>query len=385
MSIQANRPSVGQLQPSLIRQLANGAMGRDDVLPLWFGEPDVPTPQFIREAAKSTLDEGNTFYQANAGHPLLRTALKDYMNRLYSTSFVEDNIIVTSSGMSAVALATQCVVAEGDHIVTHSPIWPNLPSTPQIMGADLTCVPLRPKDGYWHLDIEELLAACTPKTRALLINSPSNPTGWMLSDAEQAHILDFCRTHDIWLIADEVYSRIVYDRTYAPSFADKITDDDKVLIINSFSKTWAMTGWRLGWLTIPKSMLTSFEMLVEYNFACVFAPIQLAGVVAINEGEPFVQQSIARYKAALDYVTDQLEDLPRVSFPKPRAAFYAFFGVDGIDDSFAFAQEILAKTGVGLAPGIAFGSDGEGYLRLCFASDVERLEQAFDRLKPILS
>jgi aspartate/methionine/tyrosine aminotransferase len=385
MGIQANRPSVGQLQPSLIRELANGALGRDDVLALWFGEPDVPTSQFIRDVAKVALDDGATFYQANAGHPQLRSALKDYMNGLYGTAFDVDNIIVTSSGMSAVALATQCIVAEGDHVVTHSPTWPNLPSTPQIMGADLTCVPLRPKDGYWHLDIEALLGACTSKTRALLINSPSNPTGWMLNDDEQEYILEFCRANDIWLIADEVYSRIVYDRDYAPSFADKITDDDKVLIVNSFSKTWAMTGWRLGWLTIPKSMLTTFEMLVEYNFACVFAPIQLAGVVAINEGEPFIKQSVARYQAALTYVTDQLDELPRVSFPKPRAAFYAFFGVDGVEDSFAFAQEILEKTGVGLAPGIAFGSDGEGYLRLCFASDVERLEQAFDRLKPMLT
>jgi aspartate/methionine/tyrosine aminotransferase len=385
MVIQSNRPSVGQLQPSLIRKLANGAMGRDDVIPLWFGEPDMPTPDFIREIAKASLDNGETFYQANAGHPLLRTALKDYMNQLYATSFNVDNIIVTASGMAAVALATQCVVAQGDHIVTHSPTWPNLPSNPQIMGANLTLVPLRPQDGYWHLDIEELLAACTPQTSALLINSPSNPTGWMLSDDEQQYILDFCRANDLWLIADEVYNRIVYDRPYAPTFADKITDDDKVLIVNSFSKTWAMTGWRLGWLTIPKSMLTTFEMLVEYNFSCIFEPIQLAGVVAINEGEPFVQQSVTRYKASLDFVTEQLESLPRISFPQPRAAFYAFFGVDGVDDSYMFAKEILDKTGVGLAPGLAFGADGEGYLRLCFAAEIDHLQDAFERLKPMLS
>ena len=382
--IQSNRPSVGQLQPSLIRKLANAAIGQDDILPLWFGEPDVPTPQFIRDAAKDAIDEGETFYQANAGLMSLRRAIKDYMNGLYDTAFDIDNIIVTVSGMAAVSLATQCVVAEGSHVVTHAPTWPNLPSIPQIMGANLTQVPMRPKGGYWHLDVDELLAACTSQTSALLINSPSNPTGWMLNDEEQQYILDFCRKHDIWLIADEVYNRIVYDRKYAPTFADKITDEDKVLVVNSFSKTWAMTGWRLGWLTIPRSMTTTFEMLVEYNFSCIFAPIQQAGIVALNEGEPFIRHSIERYQAALDFVTDQFDALPRVSFPKPRAAFYAFFGVEGVTDSFAFAKEILEQTGVGLSPGVAFGEEGEGYLRLCFAVDVELLDKAFSRLKPLL-
>lgn len=383
--MQSNRPSVGQLQPSLIRKLANVAIGRKDVLPLWFGEPDIPTPPFIREAAKHAIDAGETFYQANAGHINLRIALKDYMNQLYSTNFAVENIIVTVSGMAAVSLATQCVVAEGDHVVTHAPTWPNLPSIPQIMGAHLTRVPLRPKDGYWHLDVDELLDACTPETSTLLINSPSNPTGWMLTDDEQTRILNFCREHDIWLIADEVYNRIVYDRPYAPTFADKITDDDKVLIVNSFSKSWAMTGWRLGWLTIPKHLTTTFEMLVEYNFSCIFAPVQMAGITALTKGESFIKESVARYQAALDYITAQFDALPRVFFPKPRAAFYAFFGVDGVDDSFEFAQMILEETGVGLSPGVAFGAEGEGYLRLCFAVEVSLLEEAFSRLRPILT
>lgn len=382
--IKPNRPGVAQLQPSLIRKLANNALGRDDVLPLWFGEPDVPTPEFIRETAKASIDAGQTFYQANAGHPALRRALKEYMNQLYGTAFDIDNIIVTASGMAAVTLATECIVAQGDHVVTHSPMWPNLPSIQQIMGADLERVAMRPKDGYWHLDIDGLLSACRANTSAIIINSPANPTGWMLTDAEQEQILDFCREHDIWLIADEVYNRIVYDRPYAPTFADKITQDDKVLIVNSFSKSWAMTGWRLGWITIPRSMTTTFEMLVEYNFSCIFEPIQFAGITALQQGEPFIAESVSRYKSALDFVTEQLDSLPRVSFPRPKSAFYAFFGVEGVADSFAFASEILEKTGVGLAPGVAFGAEGEGFLRLCFASDVERLEEAFERLKPML-
>ena len=385
MTVTATRPSVLRLKPSLIRKLANAAMGRNDVIPLWFGEPDLPTPAFIREVAKAALDEGQTFYQPNAGIPALRNALVDYMNGLYGTSFNIDNVIVTSSGMAALAVAIQCVIAEGDAVVIPSPVWPNLPSVAEIMGAEIVRVPLRPVDGIWHLDINELFAACKPNTRALLINSPNNPTGWMLEDDDQQRILDFCREHDIWLIADEVYNRIVYDRWYAPTFADKVTEDDKYIIVNSFSKAWAMTGWRLGWLTAPRSLTPTFEMVTEFNYSCIFAPTQIAGIVALQEGETFIEASMARYQAALDVVVTAFDALPRVIFPKPRAAFYAFFAVNGVEDSLAFAQEMLDKTGVGLAPGAAFGPQGEGYLRLCFAAEVDVLHRAMAQMKPLLS
>lgn len=378
------RPSVAQLQPSLIRQVANGAMGREDVIPLWFGEPDVPTPAFIREAAKAVLDEGNTFYQPNAGMPALRQAIADYMNGLYGTRIDMDRIVVTGSGMMGLMLAGQAVVADGDTVVTHAPTWPNLPSVQQILGAQVKWVPLTLVDERYTLDLDRLFDAVDSRTRALLINSPSNPTGWMLTDAEQQAILDFCRARGIWLIADEVYSRIIYDRPYAPTFADKITDEDRVLIVNSFSKAWAMTGWRLGWLTIPRGLLTTFEMLMEYNSACVLAATQLAGVVALREGEPFIRQSMARYKASLDLLLTCFADLPRVMCPVPQAAFYAFFSVAGVTDSLAFAQQMLAEVNVGLAPGRAFGPEGEGYLRLCYAVEPALLETALVRLEPLL-
>ena len=384
MTVRAARPSVLRLQPSLIRKIANAAMGRDDVIPLWFGEPDLPTPQFIRDVAKDAIDEGQTFYQPNAGIPQLRQALVAYMNGLYETAYDLDNIIVTSSGMAALALALQCVVSEGDRVVIPAPVWPNLPSIAEVMGAEIVRVPLRPLEGKWHLDMDALFAACGPGTRALLVNSPNNPTGWMLEDDEQQYILDFCRERDIWLIADEVYSRIVYDRQYAPTFADKVTEEDRYIIVNSFSKAWAMTGWRLGWLTAPKSLIPTLEILTEFNYSCIFAPIQLAGIVALEQGEPFVTSSLARYQAALQVVTEAFDRLPRVLFPKPHAAFYAFFAVDGVTDSFAFAQQVLRETGVGLAPGAAFGPEGEGYLRLCYAAEVDVLQQALTQMRPLL-
>ena len=384
MQIRATRPTVHVLQPSLIRKVANKAIGRCDVIPLWFGEPDRPTPQFIREAAKDAIDEGQTFYQPNLGIIELRQALAIYANGLYATKLSVDNIAVTPSGMTALAVAMQCVVAEGDTVVIPSPVWPNLPSVAEILGARIARVPLRAINEQWRLDLDELFAACDENTGAILINSPNNPTGWMLEDDEQQLILEFCRERDIWLIADEVYNRIVYDRVCAPSFSDKVSEADKYLIINSFSKSWAMTGWRLGWISAPKSMVRSIEKVTEYNFSCIFAPTQMAGITALQKGEPFIRASIERYRAALELVAETFAALPRVSFPLPRAAFYAFFAVEGVQNSFDFAVEILEKSGVGLAPGAAFGTQGEGYLRLCFAAEVDLLQRALNKMRPLL-
>ena len=384
MAIRANRPSVQALQPSLIRKLSNSAIGRTDVIPLWFGEPDKPTPEFIREAAKDALDEGQTFYQPNLGIIELRQALAAYMNGLFGTELSADNVAVTPSGMTALALALQCIVSEGDAVVIPSPVWPNLPAAAEILGAEIARVPLRPRCGQWRLDLDELFAACKPNTSALLINSPNNPTGWMLEDAEQQLILDFCRARDLWLIADEVYSRIVYQGDHAPSFAGKVTEDDKYLIVNSFSKSWAMTGWRLGWLTAPQSLISTLEIVSEFNFSCIFAPVQIAGITALQRGEAFIRSSTTRYRAALEAVENRFGELPRVTFPRPRAAFYAFFAVEGVDDSYAFAEQVLHQCGVGLAPGAAFGPQGEGYLRLCFAADTTLIERALERIRPLL-
>lgn len=384
MPLHANRPSVQALQPSLIRKLANSAIGRSEVIPLWFGEPDKPTPQFIRQAAKDAIDEGQTFYQPNLGIIELREALATYMNGLYGTKLSLENVCVAPSGMAALAVALQCIVAVGDAVVIPSPVWPNLPAAAEILDAEVVRVPIRPHCGQWRLDLDELFATCKPSTSALLINSPNNPTGWMLEDADQRLILDFCRERDLWLIADEVYSRIVYDRDYAPSFTDKVTEDDKYLIVNSFSKSWAMTGWRLGWLTAPKSLVRTLEIVAEFNFSCIFAPVQIAGITALQGGEEFIRDSSARYRAALNAVECAFSELPRVTFPSPQAAFYAFFAVDGVTDSYAFAEKALRQCGVGLAPGAAFGPQGEGYLRLCFAADLTVLERALAQMRPLL-
>ena len=377
--IHALRPRIADLPASKIREVSDAGMGRADLIPLWFGEPDVPTPAFICAAASRALEAGDTYYQPNAGIPELRSALAGYMNRLYGTAFEPDNVIVSASAMNALMLVMQALVDPDDTVVTTTPAWPNLPAVPQILNGRIRSVPLTPGNAGWRLDLDRLFDACDRRTRVIFLNSPNNPTGWMMSAEEQAAVLAFARARGLWIVSDEVYARIVYDRPVAPSFLEHAEPEDRVIVVNSFSKSWAMTGWRLGWITLPAKLGLTFEMLTEYNIAGPAGFIQRAGVVAVEDGEPFVQEIVARYRAARGLVLERIGSLPRLSLAPPAAAFYAFMRVDGLSDSLTFAKDLLAATGVGLAPGVAFGAGGEGHLRLCFASILPTLERALDR------
>lgn len=378
------RDAVRRLPGSKIREIADLGMGEDGVIALWFGESDTPTPGFIRDAAAQALAEGDTFYQPNLGIEPLRGALADYMSRLYGVAVGAQSITVTVSGMNAVMLSMQAILDAGDGLVATEPSWPNLPATAEILGARVHRVPLDAGPQGWRLDLDRLIDACTPGTRAILLNSPNNPTGWMMSSDEQRAVLDFARKRGIWIVSDEVYARVVYDRDVAPSFVSIAAEEDLLIVVNSFSKSWAMTGWRLGWITAPPSLVPVFEKLMEYNIASPAGFIQRAGLVAVRHGEDFVRQSVDGFRRGRDVVFAGLGQLPRVTLARPDAAFYAFFAVDGLDDGVALARRILAETGVGLAPGEAFGDSGRGYMRLCFATSGARLEEAMGRLQPLL-
>jgi aspartate aminotransferase len=382
---EALRPRISELPASKIREVADAGIGRADLIPLWFGEPDLPTPAFICEAASRALRAGDTFYQPNAGIPELRTALARYMSRLYGRSIGPEHVIVSASAMNALMLVMQALVDPDDVVVTTTPAWPNLPAVPTILCGRIRSVPLTPANAGWRLDLERLFAACDRRTRVIFLNSPNNPTGWMMSAEEQAAVLEFARARGIWIVSDEVYARIVYDRPVAPSFLEQAAPEDRVIVVNSFSKSWAMTGWRLGWITAPAELVPSFEMLTEYNIAGPAGFIQRAGVVAVQDGEPFVSEIVARYGAARELVISRLGGIQHLSLPTPAAAFYAFVRVDGLSDSLAFAKELLQAAGVGLAPGAAFGEGGEGRLRLCFAASLPTLEQALDRFADFMA
>jgi aspartate/methionine/tyrosine aminotransferase len=379
------RASIAGLPSSKIREVAHLGMGRDDVIPLWFGESDLPTPKFICDAAAQALAAGDTFYQPNPGITELRDALAGYMNRLYGTAFAQDNVIVSASGMNALMLVMQSLIDPGDVVVTTTPAWPNLPAVPQILTGAIRAVPLTPTNAGWQLDLDRLLDVCDQRTRVIFLNSPNNPTGWMMSAEKQQAVLEFARARGLWIVSDEVYARIVYDRPTAPSFLEHVQPDDRVIVVNSFSKTWSMTGWRLGWITVPAELGPTFEMLTEYNIAGPAGFVQRAGVVAVQNGEAVVRETVLRYHQARDLMVERIGRTPRMSLPTPDAAFYGFIRVDGMTDSVAFAKELLTSTGVGLAPGAAFGDHSDDFVRLCFAASLPTLERAFDRIERFMS
>jgi aspartate/methionine/tyrosine aminotransferase len=375
------RAAVQALAPSLIRDVANEGMSEPDVLAFWFGEPDEVTPAFIRDAGAASLARGETFYTQNFGIPPLREAIATYVSRLHRATS-DGRIAVTASGMSALMLTVEALVSPGDRVVVVTPLWPNLVEIPKILSAHVECVALDCRDGAWQLDLDRLLAALTPDTRMLLVNSPNNPTGWTLTRDEQSTILDRCRRNGTWLVADDVYERLYYresDAACAPSFLDIADAEERVVSTNSFSKSWLMTGWRLGWIVAPEALMPDLGTLIEYNTSCSPAFVQHAGVAAITQGEPTVAHTRERFRRARDYLVGALSRMPGIEVALPAGAMYAFFRVRGLSDSLALCKRLVHEARLGLAPGRAFGPEGEGFLRWCFASDEPRLAEGVAR------
>ena len=389
------RQAVLNLEESMIRQVANAGMGRDDVLKFWFGESDEVTPAFIRDAAAASLQQGETFYAHNLGLPELREAIARYATALRCAGAApigSERIAVTSGGVSALMLAVQGLVDAGDEVVAVTPVWPNLTAQPAIMGAKVTCVSLKPVAGEWRLDMAELLAAITPKTRLLIVNAPNNPTGWTLTRAEQTAILAHCRDTGTWILADEVYERLYFEPTTngcAPSFLDIATPEDRLVVAHSFSKSFLMTGWRLGWLVMPPSMTLHIGKLIEFNTSCAPVFIQRAGLVAIERTSEITPRIVSHLKTCRDTLVPLLQAVPGVQVMPAKGGMYAFFRLQDqarFGDSFETAKRLVVEAGLGLAPGNAFmvnpASEAQGWLRWCFASqDIARLGQGVERLE----
>jgi len=386
------RPTIEALPASRIREVANAGIGRADILKFWFGEGDQVTPAFIRDAAKAALDAGETFYNHNLGLIELREALAAYANRLHAPieRIDVDRIAVTSAGVHALSLIDQALIEPGDRVVIVTPVWPNLTAMPRIMSADVVPVSLTCHDGVWSLDLQRLLDAATPNTRIVLVNSPNNPTGWTMPQHDWDQLLVHCRRHGIWLVSDDAYERIVFDPSmtingHAPSVLSRIGDDDRVISANTFSKSWTMTGWRLGGIAAPRRFISQLGKVIEFNTSCAPPFVQLGGLVAVNEGESLVQQNVARLRASRDLLVDALAKVPGVEVAPPPGAMYLFFRIAGHGgDSVALAKQLVAEAGLGLAPGAAFGPEGEGYLRWCFAASDTLLAQGAERLAAFL-
>ena len=381
------RDTILQLEESKIREVANAGLGRSDVLAFWFGESDEPTPTFIRQAAVDSLARGETFYAHNLGMPPLREAIAAYMSVRHggADAVGMDRIAVTSGGVNALMLAAQALVDPACRVVAVTPMWPNLIAQARIMGGDVHTVSLRPVDGAWVLDMPALLQAVTPGTRVLILNAPNNPTGWTLSRAEQQTILDHCRNTGTWIVADEVYENLYFEPTphgCAPSFLDLATPDDRLAVIHSFSKSFLMTGWRLGWMVVPPAMTAQLSKLTEFNTSSVSVFTQHAGLAALQGEAQVTPRVVDHLRRCRDTLVQALQTVPGVEVASPKGGMYAFFRLHGHPDSLATAKRLVAEAGLGLAPGEAFAPEAQGWLRWCFASqDVSRLTQGVERLR----
>ena len=378
------RQAITQLQASKIREVANAGLGRSDVLAFWFGESDEVTPDFIRQAAIDALQQGETFYAHNLGLPELRDAMAQTMTQRHG-AVTPERIAVTSGGVNALMLAMQVLVNPGDQVVVVTPVWPNLTAQPLILGAQLTTVALQAEAGRWTLPLQDLLGQITAATKLLVLNSPNNPTGWTLNREEQLTLLAHCRQTGTWVLADEVYENLYYLPTSngcAPSFLDICTPDDRLVVAHSFSKSFLMTGWRLGWLVMPEAMTAHMGKLIEFNTSCASSFVQRAGVVALQRADEVTPRVVAHLTACRDTLVAELQQLQGVELATPDGGMYAFFRLPGHTDDLQTAKRLVAEAGLGLAPGSAFAPEAQGWLRWCFASqDLSRLTLGAERLR----
>lgn len=374
---------------SRIRELAEIAMGMEGVFKLYFGESNIPTPDYIKRAAQKAMADGFTYYTENAGLPSLRKALARYYSELHGVELdPASEIAVTASGVQALNIAIRCMLDPGDEGLVLTPAWPNGSSIIQMSNAHVREIPHVLSGGRYSIDFDALERVVTPRTRLLLYTSPSNPLGWVATGEDQDRLLEFTRRHGLWLMADEVYERLYYpalaSTAAAPSILQKCTRHDAVVVIQSFSKSYCMTGWRLGWLAGRKDLVSRASQLTEFVVSHAPSFAQKAGETALLWGEDLLRQMVCRLRENRDFCLGVLEKAPGVTIPVPDGAFYLFAKIDGVTDSFAFCKQLLMETKVGLAPGVAFGAGGEGNVRICYASDRPILEEAMIRLKRFL-
>ena len=388
-------PSAKRVPASRIRALADAAFGMEDVLFLQFGESTLPTPPYVIEAVNEAALEGWTFYSANQGLPSLRAAIAQQIAKLHQVDIDPSEIQVTSGGVQALNLAIKCVIDPGDEAIVLSPNWPNGSAMVEMFGGRAVEVPMARAGQRFTPDREALEAALTPRTRLLLYASPSNPLGWTATVAEQKMLLEFARHHGLWLLTDEVYERIFYGRhgaaegeqsgpaglgQLAPSILQLCSREDAVIVVNSFSKTYRMTGWRLGWMVGRTDFVQQAAQLNEFIVSHAPTMIQRGGEAAILHGEDDIAAMVEEFQERRDFSAEMLLGVPGVNLPEPEGAFYLFPQLDGIEDSFQFAMELLRETHVAVAPGNAFGNGGEGSIRICYAPGMDVLKPAMERI-----
>jgi len=389
------RPAIENLEPNGIGLVAMTGLGEPDLIPLWFGESDLVTPPFIRDAAKQALDEGKTFYGPSRGILPLREAIRDFHRRTLGIEVEIERISMPGAATLAVVTALQILVEPGDNIVIVSPIWPSIFQAAEMLGAEVRFAQL--DDNWnshpfgWSLDLQKMFSLCDERTKAIFVASPGNPTGWVMRREEQLAVLDFARKRGIAIISDEVYGTLIYDgSTHAPSFLQIAEPDDNVFVINSFSKAWAMTGWRIGWLVHPARLEKQLGVITIANNTGPTSFVQYGALAALSgRGDAFRAEMLERCLAGRNVVQSFIDGQNRIRWIKPAGAFYGFLHLDGLTDSLEFARSLVKSARVGVAPGSAFGPAGAGhadsFVRICFAQDPARLAEGLSRIERALS
>lgn len=378
------RPVLHALTANPGAEMMRYADGKKDMITLGQGEGDAPTPDFICDAVAQALKEGKTFYGPVLGSNELRACLSDYYQRIYDLEIPSERVFVTSSGSTAMHLSLAALLDKGDEVVAITPIWKNLLGAVELTQASTKQLSLDYIDDQWQLDLDKLFGAVTEATKVILIVTPSNPTGWTARIDELRAILDFARERGIWVLSDEVYGRLVYDGVRAPSFLDVAREDDLLLVVNSFSKSWAMTGWRLGWIVGPRIAEDKIRDVALYNKLCPPTFTQYGAMEALENGEEFLKDQLALWHSNRDLVVERFKAMGNVSMSYPESTFYAFFKVDGDDDCIALTKRLIDEASVLLSPGSAFGREAKGYIRLCFAVSEARLTEALDRIERVI-
>ncbi len=369
-----------------IAELARNAHRMPDLIPLWFGEGDLPTPRFAADAVARALAEGKVFYTQQNGVMELRVALAEYLTGLGRTRIPAERVTVTAGGMGAILLAVSLVLNPGDSVAIVDPVWPNIAGAVRMVGGVPRSVPMDLTPAGWQLDLAKLEASFDRTTKAVFFASPGNPTGAIIPVETQRALLELCRRRGIWIIADEVYCRLAFGQRSVPSFADLAEPEDRVLIVNSFSKSWAMTGWRLGWLVHPPALESLLANMTQFSNSGLPTFLQHAAITVLRDGEDFVAKMNAYCENGIALVCDAFEGMARVGpVYRPTAAMYVFFAVDGMTDSRLACKTIAEEARVGLAPGAFFGSGFDGFLRVCCSRAPEQLQLAMERLRPLLS
>lgn len=378
------RPVLHALTANPGAELIHYARQKKNIITLGQGEGDAPTPAFICDAAAKAMQDGFTFYGPVLGREELRQAIAAYYARIYALEVEPERVFVTSSGSTAMHICLAATLDKGDEVLAITPIWKNLLGAIELTQATTRQISLDYVDDDWRLDLNKLFAAVTPRTKMILVVSPSNPTGWTATREEMQAILDFARARGIWVLSDEVYGRLVYEGVRAPSFLDVAQSDDNLLVVNSFSKSWAMTGWRLGWIVGPKEAEAKIRDVALYNKLCPPSFTQFGAIAALEHGEDFLKSQLDLWRSNRDLVMRRFKGMGRVSLSYPRATFYALFKVEGEPDCIALTKRLIDEAGVLLSPGSAFGAVSKGYIRLCFAVSERRLNEALDRLEEVL-